>query len=213
VKILIADDHPMIRTAIEVLLRDTGLTIAGSATTGEEAIRALDEVKPDLLLLDLQMPEGSGMDVLRAVRSSGKLLRVVLLTAGIEDPALMEAHALQVDGMVLKNSDPAYLLECLDAVRAGRSWIDPELRDRIAALGESLPAERPSLAPRERELIKHVRQGLRNREIAKELGVTEGTVKVYLHNVFDKLGVKNRTELAIRADEFLAGSFVKPIRS
>ena len=201
--ILIADDHPMIRTAIEVLLRDTGLTIGGSATTGEEALRALDEVKPDLLLLDLQMPEGSGMDVLRTVRSSGRRLRVVLLTAGIEDPALMEAHSLGVDGMVLKNSDPAYLMECLDAVRAGR----------IAALGESVPAERPSLAPRERELIKYVRQGLRNREIAKELGVTEGTVKVYLHNVFDKLGVKNRTELAIRADEFLAGSFVKPIRS
>ena len=74
-RILIADDHPMIRTAIEVLLRDTGLTIAGSATTGEEAMRALDEVKPDLLLLDLQMPEGSGMDVLRAVRASGRLLR------------------------------------------------------------------------------------------------------------------------------------------
>ena len=102
-RILIADDHPMIRTAIEVLLRDTGLTIAGSATTGEEAMRALDEVKPDLLLLDLQMPEGSGMDVLRAVRASGRLLRVVLLTAGIEDPALMEAHALQVDGMVTRD--------------------------------------------------------------------------------------------------------------
>jgi two-component system, NarL family, nitrate/nitrite response regulator NarL len=212
VKILIADDHPMIRTAIEVLLRDTGLTIAGSATTGAEAMRALDELKPDLLLLDLQMPEGSGMDVLRAVRSSGRRLRVVLLTAGIEDPALMEAHALEVDGMVLKNSDPAFLIECLDAVRAGRSWIDPELRDRIAALGERVPPERPPLAPRERELIKHVRQGLRNREIAKELGVTEGTVKVYLHNVFDKLGVKNRTELAIRADEFLAGSFIRPSR-
>ena len=211
-KILIADDHPMIRTAIEVLLRDTGLTIGGSATTGEEALRALDEVKPDLLLLDLQMPEGSGMDVLRAVRSSGRRLRIVLLTAGIEDPALMEANALGVDGMVLKNSDPAYLMECLDAVHAGRNWIDPELRERITALGESLPIERPSLAPRERELIKYVRQGLRNREIAKELGVTEGTVKVYLHNVFDKLGVKNRTELAIRADEFLAGSFVKPPR-
>jgi two-component system, NarL family, nitrate/nitrite response regulator NarL len=152
------------------------------------------------------------MDVLRAVRSSGRRLRVVLLTAGIEDPALMEAHALEVDGMVLKNSDPAFLIECLDAVRAGRSWIDPELRDRIAALGERVPPERPPLAPRERELIKHVRQGLRNREIAKELGVTEGTVKVYLHNVFDKLGVKNRTELAIRADEFLAGSFIRPSR-
>jgi two-component system nitrate/nitrite response regulator NarP len=211
-KILIADDHPMIRTAIEVLLRDTGLTIVGSATTGEEAIRSLQELRPDLLLLDLQMPEGSGMDVLRTVRSDGMTMRVVLLTAGIEDPALMEAYSLKVDGMVLKNSDPAYLIECLDAVRAGRSWIDPELRDRISRLAERAPAERPALAPRERELIKCVRQGLRNREIAKQLGVTEGTVKVYLHNVFDKLGVKNRTELAIRADEFLAASYVKQVR-
>jgi two-component system nitrate/nitrite response regulator NarL len=213
VKILIADDHPMIRTAIEVLLRDTGQTIVGSATTGEEALRSLEELRPDLLLLDLQMPEGSGMDVLRAVRSDGLTLRVVLLTAGIEDPALMEAYALKVDGMVLKNSDPAYLIECLDAVGAGRSWIDPELKDRIARLADRAPAERPALAPRERELIKCVSQGLRNREIAKQLGVTEGTVKVYLHNVFDKLGVKNRTELAIHADEFLAGSYLRQARS
>ena len=212
-KILIADDHPMIRTAIEVLLRDTGQTIVGSATTGEEALRALEELRPDLLLLDLQMPEGSGMDVLRAVRSDGLTLRVVLLTAGIEDPALMEAYALKVDGMVLKNSDPAYLIECLDAVGAGRSWIDPELKERIARLADRAPAERPALAPRERELIKCVSQGLRNREIAKQLGVTEGTVKVYLHNVFDKLGVKNRTELAIHADEFLAGSYLRQARS
>ena len=210
-KILIADDHPMIRTAIEVLLRDTGQTIVGSATTGEEALRALEELRPDLLLLDLQMPEGSGMDVLRAVRSDGLTLRVVLLTAGIEDPALMEAYALKVDGMVLKNSDPAYLIECLDAVGAGRSWIDPELKERIARLADRAPAERPAL--RERELIKCVSQGLRNREIAKQLGVTEGTVKVYLHNVFDKLGVKNRTELAIHADEFLAGSYLRQARS
>ena len=212
-KILIADDHPMIRTAIEVLLRDTGQMIVGSATTGEEALRSLEELRPDLLLLDLQMPEGSGMDVLRAVRSDGLTLRVVLLTAGIEDPALMEAYALKVDGMVLKNSDPAYLIECLDAVGAGRSWIDPELKERIARLADRAPAERPALAPRERELIKCVSQGLRNREIAKQLGVTEGTVKVYLHNVFDKLGVKNRTELAIHADEFLAGSYLRQARS
>ena len=213
-RILIADDHPMIRTAIEVLLRGTGLTIVGSATTGEEAMRSLEELRPDLLLLDPQMPEGSGMDVLRQVRSDGMRMRmrVVLLTAGIEDPALMEANALKVDGMVLKNSDPAYLIECLDAVGAGRTWIDPELKERMARLAENAPPERPALAPRERELIKCVRQGLRNREIAKQLGVTEGTVKVYLHNVFDKLGVKNRTELAIRADEFLASSYVTRAR-
>jgi len=112
-----------------------------------------------------------------------------------------------VQGMVLKNSDPAYLLECLETVRAGRTWMDPELQGRVDRLAESFTGERVALAPRERQLIRYVRRGLRNREIAQELGVTEGTVKVYLHAVFEKLGVKNRTELAIRADEFLAESF------
>jgi two-component system nitrate/nitrite response regulator NarL len=208
VKILVADDHPMIRTAIDALLRDTGFEIVGSAVTGEETIRRVDELQPDILLLDVRMPAGSGLDVLRKVRNDERKLRVVLLTATLDDSALWEATALKVDGIVLKNSDPAYLIECLEQVRQGGSWIDPELSVRIADLGERFTAtERPSLAPRERELIKCVRKGLRNREIAKQLGVTEGTVKVYLHAVFEKVGVSNRTELAIRADEFLGGTY------
>ena len=115
-----------------------------------------------------------------------------------------------VSAMVLKNSDPAYLLECLERVSRGGRWIDPELSDRTKELTETLgEREAPSLSPRERELISLVRKGLRNREIAEQLGVTEGTIKVYLHSVFEKLGVSSRTELAIRADEFLAGSFLR----
>ena len=208
-RLLLADDHPMIRTAIEVLLRDTRFEIAGTAATGEEALRAVDEVKPDVLLLDLQMPDGTGMDVLRALRSKGATVPVVLLTAAIDDVSLMEARTLHVQGMVLKNSDPAYLLECLERVRSGGTWIDPELRARSEQLTEAFGASgRPALAPRERQLVGFVRRGLRNREIAAQLGVTEGTVKVYLHAIFEKLGVSSRTELAIRADEFLAGSYV-----
>ena len=93
-------------------------------------------------------------------------------------------------------------------MRSGGSWIDPELESRARELEQAFGGTaRPALAPRERELIRYVRQGLRNREIAKALGVTEGTVKVYLHAIFEKLGVKNRTELAIRADELLAESY------
>ncbi len=210
-RILLADDHPMIRTAIEVLLRDTGYELAGTAGTGEEALRETERLKPDIVLLDLQMPEGSGMEVLRTLRSRGTSAHIVILTAGIDDSSLMEARALAVQGMVLKNSDPAYLLECLDRVRSGGTWIDPELVSRSDELAEAFDVGggRPSLAPRERQLIRFIRRGLRNREIARELGVTEGTVKVYLHSIFEKLGVKNRTELAIRADEFLAESYAR----
>ncbi len=203
-RLLLADDHPMIRTALEVLLRDTEYEIVGTAGTGTAALGEVDRLRPDILLLDLQMPGGGGMEVLRRVRAGKAPLKVVLLTAAIDDSSLLEAKSLKVQGIVLKNSDPAYLLDCLDSVRHGRSWVDPELAERIKhiARARSDLAHSP-LAPRERQLISFVRKGLRNREIAEQLGVTEGTVKAYLHAIFEKLGVSSRTELAIRADEFL----------
>jgi two-component system, NarL family, nitrate/nitrite response regulator NarL len=207
-KILLADDHPMIRTAIDVLLRDSAFELAGTAATGEDTLRAVAALDPEIVLLDLQMPGGTGMDVVRSLRSAGDSRRLVILTAAIDDGSLMEAVALGVQGIVLKNSDPAYLLDCLERVAAGGNWIDAELSRRLDQLASAASRDgHRALAPRERALIKFVRQGLRNREIASELGVTEGTVKAYLHAVFEKVGVKNRTELAIRADEFLAGSY------
>ena len=207
-KILLADDHPMIRTAIEALMRDTVYELAGAASSGEETLNLVDRLKPDILLLDLQMPRGTGMDVIRELRARDSTMPVIILTAAIDDASLMEARALGVRGFVLKNSDPAYLLECLAQVCGGGTWLDPELSNRIEDLSETFSHKRkPALAPRERQLIRFIRLGLRNREVAKELGVTEGTVKVYLHGIFEKLGVSSRTELAVRADEFLAESF------
>ena len=210
-RILLADDHPMIRTAIELLLRETEYELAGTADTGAETLRLVEDVRPDILLLDLQMPGGTGMEVVRALHTNAATPLIVILTAGIDDSSLLEAKKLGVRGMVLKNSDPAYLLDCLDRVSSGGSWIDPELGIRAEELEEALVARpRVQLAPRERQLIGFVRQGLRNREIANELGVTEGTVKVYLHGVFEKLGVSSRTELAVRADEFLGEHHPRP---
>lgn len=204
-RILLADDHPMIRAAIEVLLRDTSYEVVGMAGTGEAALRDIHRLRPDILLLDLQMPGGSGLEVLRQLRAEKSSVGVILLTAAVDDTELLEAKALKVRGIVLKNSDPAYLLECLDSVTAGRMWIDPELARRSRKLSSSANHTNLQLAPRERQLIAFVRKGLRNREIGEQLGVTEGTVKAYLHAIYEKLGVTNRTELAIRADEFLAG--------
>lgn len=209
IRILLADDHPMIRTAIEVLLRDTQFELAATAMNGAEALTEVERLKPDILLVDLEMPEVGGMEVIRKLKSDRITSKLVILTAAIDDSSLMEARSLRVNGMVLKNSDPAYLLECLEAVAAGRTWMDPELQARVDQLAATFSGDAVALAPRERQLIRYVRRGLRNREIAKELGVTEGTVKVYLHAIFEKLGIKNRTELAIRADEFLAESFHK----
>jgi two-component system nitrate/nitrite response regulator NarP len=203
-RLLLADDHPMIRAAIEVLLRGTGFELVGMTGTGQATIEEVERLRPDMLLLDLQMPDGNGLDVLRRLKAVKSSVRVVMLTAGIDDSALLEAKSLKVHGIVLKNSDPAFLLDCLESVRDGRSWFDPELAKRARRLASG-SVRRIPLAPRERQLIGFVRKGLRNREIAEQLGVTEGTVKVYLHAIFEKLGVGNRTELAIRADEFLVG--------
>jgi two-component system nitrate/nitrite response regulator NarP len=120
----------------------------------------------------------------------------------MDDTQLLAADRLAPEGMVLKTSDPALLLECMEQVRKGERWADPDIAERTRHAKERA-ASAPSLTPRERELVELVRQGLRNRDIAAQLGVTEGTVKVYLHAIFDKLGVDNRTELAMRGAELL----------
>lgn len=203
-RVLLADDHPMIQSAVASLLRGTEYKLVGTAATGSEALRGVKQDDPDILILDVQMPEGDGLHVLRELRGKGDGRPVVLLTASIDDRGFAEALSLKVDGVVMKSSDPGLLIDCLDQVREGGGWIDPSLHERAAVVREGTVG-RISLSPRERELVALVRQGLRNRDIAERLGVTEGTVKVYLHSVFEKTGVANRTELAIRAPELIGG--------
>lgn len=201
-RLLIADDHPMIGAALELLLRGTDYQIIGRVRGGDEAIAQVQATKPDLLLLDVNMPGTSGIDVLRALRQREEGPVIILLTAGMDDQQLLAASALEPEGMVMKTADPALLIECMDQVRAGERWIDPEIAVNIERV-KAQAAAAPSLSPRERDLVDLVRRGLRNRDIAEKLGVTEGTVKVYLHAIFDKVGVENRTELAMRADKLL----------
>jgi len=201
-RVLLVDDHPMIGAALDVLLRGSDYELVARAGTGGDAIAQVQREKPDLLLLDVNMPDRSGLDVLRELRESRRAPAVVLLTAGMDDSQLLIADSLAPEGIVLKTSDPALLLDCMEKVRKGERWVDPEIADRIAHVKERV-ARAPSLTPRERELVELVRQGLRNRDIGAKLGVTEGTVKVYLHGIFDKLGVDNRTELAMRAADLL----------
>ena len=197
-RVLLVDDHPMIGAALDMLLRGSSYELLGRARSIAEAGREISRQKPALLLLDVNLPDGSGLDLLRRVRRARTRPRVILLTAGMDEAQLLAAADLDPEGMVLKTSDPSLLIECMDAVVAGNRWIDPEIADGTRRAQERADSA-PALTPRERELIELVRQGLRNRDIAAELGVTEGTVKVYLHAIFDKLHVENRTELALRA--------------
>jgi two-component system nitrate/nitrite response regulator NarP len=201
-RVLLVDDHPMIGAALEMLLRNTDYELFERARTAAEATKQIPKLKPDLLLLDVHLPDASGLDVLRKLNKSRSKLKVILLTAGMDESQLLAAAELAPEGMVLKTSDPALLLGCMDAVVKGGRWIDPEIAERTRH-AEDRAASAPPLTRRERELIELVRQGLRNRDIAAELGVTEGTVKVYLHAIFDKLRVDNRTELALKAAELI----------
>ena len=201
-RVLLADDHPMIAAALDVLLRGSDYELVGRARSGADSITQVQRLKPQMLLLDVNMPDGSGLDVLRQLRSLRRAPVVILLTAGMDNTQLLTADRLGPEGMVLKTSDPGLLIECMDQVRKGERWVDPEIAERTRQ-AKDRASRAPSLTPRERELIELVRQGLRNRDIAAQLGVTEGTVKVYLHAIFDKLGVDNRTELAMRAADLL----------
>ena len=198
-RVLIVDDHPMIRSAVAALLEGSEFSVSATAGSTESAFVAIVEHDPQMIILDIAMPGGSGLEVLRRLRANGDSRPIVILTAAIDDFQLGEAMKLSADGIVMKNNDPGYLLECLKAVRDRSRWLDPEIQVRVEGLARRGPEG--GLSPRERQLVSLVAQGLRNREIAAELGITEGTVKVYLHAIFDKLGVANRTELAVRAGE------------
>ena len=201
-RVLLVDDHPMIGAALEMLLRESDYELLGRARSAAEGSKQIAALKPDLVLLDVHLPDSSGLDVLRRILRSRAKPSVILLTAGMDDAQLLGADDLEPQGMVLKTSDPSLLIECMDAVVAGKRWVDPEIAEGTRRAQERA-ASAPPLTRRERELVELVRQGLRNRDIANELGVTEGTVKVYLHAIFDKFNVENRTELALRAAELV----------
>jgi two-component system nitrate/nitrite response regulator NarP len=197
-RVLLVDDHPMIGAALEMLLRGSDFELLGRARNAAEANKQLASLKPDLLLLDVHLPDGSGLDLLERLSRRRSRPKVILLTAGMDDSQLLAAAALEPEGLVLKTSDPGLLIDCMNAVVRGERCIDPEIAHRTGE-AQKRADSMPPLTRRERELIELVRQGLRNRDIAAELGVTEGTVKVYLHAIFEKLEVDNRTELALRA--------------
>ena len=203
-KVLVADDDPLTMAGITTLLDKTNFTVVAPVNTGAAVLDALPGARPELLILDNDMPERSGLDVLRTLRSKGDNRPVVLLTSRLNDELAREAVKLSVNGIVIKSTAPRDLLVCLESVVQGRRWIDQEVMQRVMEQAMSPDAPRDpfdALSARERAVASLVQRGLRNKEVASELGLTEGTVKVHLHKVFDKLGIRGRTELILLAQE------------
>lgn len=197
-RIVIADDHPIVLNALHEMLSRARHEVLGSARAGDDALALIRANGPDVAILDVTMPGKTGVEILRALRENGDPTRVVLLTGTLNDLLLVEAIQLGVDGIVLKESATDMLLRCLDHLARGEQWIDREVMARgLQALSHT--SDEPRMTRREREILELVARGMRNREIGAELGMSEGTVKAHLSNIFAKLGVTSRTELLIRA--------------
>jgi two-component system nitrate/nitrite response regulator NarL len=199
--VLLADDHSFMRAGVEAVLRGSQFDIVATAGGGDEALAAVGRHNPDICIFDVRMPGKTGVEALQHLRERGDNRPVVLLTAGMEDHALLSAVRAGVNAIVLKDEAEESLLDALRKVESGQRSVPERLLQR--ALDLSLAGDNAdplsSLAPRERQIAAHVGRGLRNKEIAEALVMSEGTVKVYLHTIYQKLGIKNRTELALIA--------------
>ena len=205
IKVLIADDHAFFRDGLRKLLEDADeISVVSEASNGNECIKMLDKFKPDILLLDLRMPEKDGLAVLTEVNFESLSTRVIVLTAAEDDRDVVRAMRLGARGVVLKQSASDLLLKSIRQVHDGEIWLDnrmtAEVIDAFKKSAESgQRREKPLLSDREKEVIQLVVQGFRNREIGEKLFISEQTVKNHLHNIFDKLGVSDRLELALYA--------------
>jgi len=199
VRIVIADDHPVVLAGLTQLLsQEPDFDIAATAANGDLALDALRNIRPDILLLDLSMPGKDGLAVLRAMKRDAMATPVVVLTA-IGGNDAVEAVRLGARGVVLKDMATSALVECIRTVHAGGKWLEQRvatrtvdaLLDRVAGI----TALRTMLTPREMEIARMAANGLPSKAIARTLSITEGTAKLHLHHVYEKLNVRGRVAL------------------
>lgn len=205
IRIVLADDHPIVLHGLQQLFeRQADFDVVACCGDVASTLVAVSEQRPDVLILDLRMPDGGGIGVLRTVAARRIQCQIVLLTAAIHDDEVLQAVKLGAKGLMLKESPPDRLLECVRHVARGDSWFERDTMTRALrtlANGGSTIDPAAALTPREIDMVRLVSQGLRNKAIAERLSISEGTVKVHLHNIYEKLGVDGRLALVLCAQQ------------
>ena len=206
ITLVVADDHPIVLSGLKALFDiEPDITVLAWCEHGADVVPAVRKHKPDVLVLDLRMPDVDGITVLAELEELKLPTRIVLMTAQLSEDDMLEATRLGVRGFVLKETAPNLLVNCIRKVHAGGRWLET----RTAALALEKAAKRDlgyrdlreRLTQRELEIVRAVTDGLRNREIADQLRISEGTVKMHLHNIYEKLSVRSRMQLSIYARE------------
>ena len=210
VRIAIADDHPIVRDGLKSLLQlENDFEIIGEAGDGRQVLDLVSQTDPDILLLDLRMPNLDGLATLQALQHANRRTRVIVLTASEDKNEFVVAMKLGCSGIVLKHTEPDLIIKSIRKVHSGEIWLDSHTTAAVmqqfsTALDPARASgaggrDRNPLSTREREIVSLVAQGYKNKEMAEKMFISEQTVKNHLHNIFDKLGVSDRLELALYA--------------
>jgi two-component system, NarL family, nitrate/nitrite response regulator NarL len=209
IRVLIADDHPVVRTGLrEIFESEPDLEVVGEATGSREVVEKVRELSPDVVILDLRMPDMDGLAAMRSLQEAGNKTKILVLTGSEDKDEYVQAMRLGCCGIVLKKSAPDLIVKSIRKVHQGEIWLDSHTTAAVmrhfaspAETGaqDGRGRERAPLSNREREIVGLVAQGHKNKEMAEKLFISEQTVKNHLHNIFGKLGVSDRLELALYA--------------
>lgn len=212
VRVFVLDDHELVRRGLRDLLEDAGgLEVVGESGSAREAARRIPALRPDVCVLDARLPDGSGIDVCRDVRSVDPSIRALILTSYDDDDALFTAIMAGASGYVLKQVGSSDLVDAIRHVAAGGSLLDPAVTarvlDRVRRGGEAeQPAELRRLTEQERRILALIAEGLTNRQIGERMYLAEKTVKNYVSSLLAKLGLERRTQAAVLAAKLLGPS-------
>ncbi|GAA1917947.1 response regulator transcription factor [Streptomyces sodiiphilus] len=201
IRVLIVDDHQVVRRGLRTFLEVQGdIEVVGEAADGPEGVARTEELRPDVVLMDLRMPGGDGVEALRALRDRDSSARVLIVTSFTEQRSVVPALRAGAAGYVHKDIDPDALATAIRSVHAGHVLLQPEIaRALLAHEGGSAPGRAGTLTDRERQVLALIARGLANREIARELVLSEKTVKSHVSNVLMKLDLADRTQAALWA--------------